>query len=213
MAGSRLRKAASVLINTGAKTSISRETAWFFLDEVYRLKPSFDGIDCDQLSASIGKNVDVMLGMDIVRDLYVRMDPGRRVIQFSRQPLRTQGTRLDLFNIDGVPSLKVVIEGKEVKMRLMTGLTFNYIPEDFMFGVSSTMEQKDLLPGFEGFQANLKTFGIQLQGSSISLMFGHLPEEIRIKLGLGPHEGVLGADFFRRDPITIEFPENRLIML
>ena len=203
----------SVLINTGAETSIGRENGWFFLDEVYRLEPSSDGIDCDQLSAALGTKVDVILGMDILRDLYLRMDPGRRVIQFSRQPLRARGTHLDLFKVDGVPCLKVVIEGKEVAMRLMTGFTFNYVPEDFMFGVSSKMEQKDVLPGFEEFQANLKTFGIQLPGSSISLMFGYLPEEIRIKLGLDTKEGVLGADFFRRDPIIMEFPENRLIML
>jgi Ca-activated chloride channel family protein len=203
----------SVLINTGEETSLCRDDGWFFLDEVYRLPQSNNGMDCDQLSATIGKKVDVMLGMDILRDLYIRLDPGRRVIQFSRKPLRSRGRYLDLFNIEGVPSLEVVIDGKKVNVRLTTGLQFNYLPGDFVWDSLNVNEQKDILPGIQTFRTNLKTFPIQLRGWEINQEFGHLPEEIRKKLNLAAYEGVLGADFFRRDPITMEFPENKLIML
>lgn len=100
----------SVLINTAAPNSIAQEPEWLFLNEVYPFQPESSGITCEGLSKALGTWVDVMLGMDILCDLHLRMNPAVGVIQFSRRPFCSTGMRLPLHDDGAGPATQLTIE-------------------------------------------------------------------------------------------------------
>jgi len=202
----------TVLINSGAKTSIGRENDWFFLNQLYSLPHSHDGVDCERISAISGKNVDVMMGMDILKALYIRIDPIQGVVQFSRQPLQVRGIHIGMTNINTDPSIKAVIDGKFLEMQLETGLKFSYVPDYFLLGATALRQENDAIPGVISFQAHVGSRMLKLGGESIPVLVGTLTEDIRQLMHIDDNEGVLGAEFFRKMPSTLAFPDRELIL-
>lgn len=202
----------TVLINSGAKISIGRENEWFFLNQLYSLPHSHDGVDCERISAISGKNMDVMMGMDILKELYIRIDPIQGVVQFSRQPLHVRGLHISMTKINNGPYIKAVIDGKILEMRLETGLKFSYVPEYFLLGATNLRQENDAIPGMMTFQTHVGSRMLELGGEPIPVLVGTLTEDIRHLMQLADNEGVLGDEFFRKMPSTLAFPDRELIL-
>lgn len=201
-----------VLINTGAPVSIAKEDEWLFLNQAIQFQAQFNGLTCEQLSLAMGIQVDVMLGMDVLADLHLRMNPAQELVQFSRQPFHSSGVRVPVDKGKLVPSIPLTLNGKTVDMRLVTGLKLNYIPASLVASLNPFGTAKDRLPGGNEFETALYKLPTTLGRYPMSLTCGVLPDAQRQLLLLGEGEGVLGADFLQTAPLTLAFPENELVV-
>jgi len=203
----------SVLIHTGLPVSLGVMSDWWFLDTHYSLASEFNRMSCKQVSQVLGLQVDVLLGMDILKDLYVQIDPGQNVVEFSRQSLRYRGWQLALKENDGIPTCQVPIEGVDVDMRLMTVSRLCYVPAGMASGWKPVGQVNETLIGFDAFDTPLYRCNIQQDKNQMSLSCGVLPEAIRKELSLGTQEGILGASFLKNTPSTLALPEGKLVIL
>ena len=167
---------------------------------------------CAQLSKALGTWVDVMFGMDILRDLHVRINPVHGLVQFSRQAFRSSGVRLPLLVGNVPPLVQLKIGQQSVSMRLVSALKYNYVPEAIAVGQSEVNMVSDRLPVGLEFQTRLYQLPISLGTRVLPLNCGVAPDALRGSLGLGADEGVLGADMLQSLPITLAFPEGEMIV-
>jgi hypothetical protein len=107
----------AMFLNTASPTSIAAVPDIVFMNELYKFQREANGMTCEGLSKALGTRVDVMLGMDVLRDLHLRINPQHGVIQFSRLPFRSSGARLPLRYPDGLPTTQLTIGGEVVTMQ------------------------------------------------------------------------------------------------
>lgn len=202
----------AVFINTASPTSIAATPEIFFLNEVYTFQNEVNGMTCAELSKALGTRVDVMLGMDVLRDLHVRINPVHGVIQFSRQPFRSSGARLPL-QVENVPPRALLKIGQEeIFMHLVTALKLNYIPGGLTVGLSEIGNASDSLPVGLAFSTPLYKLPVSIGRYALNLNCGIAPDALRGSLGLGVEEGVLGADLLQSLPVTLAFPDREMIL-
>lgn len=118
-----------VLINTGSQRSIATKSEWVFLHELYHLKSQHNGLHIRDLSKTLGTRIDVILGMDILQDLFVRIEPQRPVITFNRNFFKAAGRVLDLVENYPTLSLRTTVNGRETLLRIVTGVGFSFLPD------------------------------------------------------------------------------------
>ena len=197
-----------VLINTAAPTSIADEPEWLFLNQVFKFPRESKGMTCEALSRALGARVDVMLGMDILRNLHVRTNPAQGVIQFSMHRFRSSGAHLPL-GVDRVPpAVRVTVGGDPMTLRLLTALKLNYIPAQMAAGLSEAGSASDRLPLGLEFSTSLYKLSVSLGHHTQPLYFGVAPNALPLEAG----EGALGADLLASIPVTLAFPDREMIL-
>lgn len=202
----------SVFINTAVPTSIAVIPQLIFLNEVYTLQTEVNGMTCEALSKALRTRVDMMLGMDVLRDFHVRINPLQGVIQFSRQPFRSSGAHLSIQADSVPPRVKLQIGQDEVFMRLVTALKLNYIPEEYAVGLGEIGQASDSLPVGLAFSTPLYKLPVSLGHHVLNLNYGVAPAALRGSLALDTDEGVLGADLLQSLPVTLAFPDREMIL-
>jgi Ca-activated chloride channel family protein len=203
----------SVLINTAAQTSIGRQSDWRFVDASVQLQNEYQGVSCETLSSRLGTQVDVMLGMDILQDLFLQIDPGRGVIVFSRRPLRYRGWRIPLKMADFAPACKMDFDGKLLDMRLVTSLGLNYVPGSLVQDALPQDEQSDRLLDGPAFTAPVYYLNVQMGHGDFRMACGLMPVQVELGLYLEEGQGVLGSSFLQIAPSTLAFPEGMMVVM
>jgi Ca-activated chloride channel homolog len=202
----------AVFINTASPTSIAAVQDIVFMNELYKFQREINGMTCKGLSKALGTRVDVMLGMDVLRDLNLRINPQHGLIQFSRLPFRSSGARLPLRGAGGMPTTHLTIGGEDVSLHLVTALKLNYLPSRIATGLNQVGTASDCLPAGLEFSSPLYELPIALGHHRLTLNFGIAPDALRGALALGAGEGVLGTDFLQSAPVTLAFPDGEIIM-
>jgi len=202
-----------VLVHTGVQHSLGAEPEWSFLHEVYPLKPEHAGFHIKALSNILGTRVDVMLGMDILRDLYLRIEPQRSVITFNRTPLKAYGRIINLADTDPMLSLRVPVAGTETLMQVMTGIGFSFLPAGLLSEHTPAHQRDVVIPGLAAFSTPIYTIPMDFSGVTVRLKCGMLPESVQANLGLGAQDGILGAQLFQTITSTLAIPQKQLELL
>jgi hypothetical protein len=198
----------AVFINTASPTSIAAVADIVFMNELYTFRGEANGMTCEGLSQALGTRVDVMLGMDVLRDLHLRINPQHGVIQFSRGAFRSSGVRLPLQIEDAPPLTQLKIGHENSLMQLVTALKLNYLPEPIVAGLTQVGTASDSLPAGLAFSTALYELPVSLNRHVLTMQFGVAPDALRGALGLGAGRGVLGTDFLQSAPATLAFPER-----
>ena len=163
---------------------------------------------CEALTRSLGTQVDVMLGMDVLGGLHLRTNPNQGLVQFSLRPFRSSGARLPLRSGSVPPAVWADVNGEVMNLRLLTALKYNYLPAQCVDGFSADGSASDrLLLGLE-ITTPLYKLPISLGQDSLQLYFGIAPEPLPLQAG----EGSLGADLLQTVPLTLAFPDGEMIL-
>jgi Ca-activated chloride channel family protein len=202
----------SVLVHSSGGDSFGRVAEWFFLDDVYKLPQSHNELSLDELAKSMGVQIDLVMGMDILKDLYVRIDPYRMLISFSRKPLPSSGWRVDLDKLGNDWACSLNLAGVEQRMRLMTAAGLSFVPENLTTGLKPEGHQQVQWLNFPAFETRVFQLEVTFGEKRLPVMCGILPGEVRKALDLGASEGILGGTFFEGPPSTLAFPDRKWII-
>jgi Ca-activated chloride channel homolog len=205
------------LVDTGSPVSVGRLPQINFLGRDYRLLPSFQQVvNMDFLSDKVGVQLDVLMGMDILRHFYFIIDCHRRLATFSLDALFWNGQhRIALKNLlMGVPTAQAQVNGSPLEMFVDIGSALSYVPERLTQGCRQVRTAKDFFPGASDFETPVFEVPFSLAGESMTLECGaNMPDILALGLRVAGVEGILGMDLARKYVLGFAMPDDEMFLI
>jgi Ca-activated chloride channel homolog len=202
----------SVLINTAAPVTVGAQPEWIFMNKYHKLPREHQGLSCDTYSRFLGTGVEVILGMDVLKGLYINVNGLNGLVQFSDHHLLVGGTPLPLSVLNGILTCRAGLDGKKLDMCLMTANQLSYLPDAILKNRVPVGSTTDIFPGLGEFETAFYELPISLRKQNITLRCGRVPAELQQRLGLSKTAGLLGAGLFKARGVTLAFPEKMIIL-
>lgn len=201
----------SLLIDTGAPSSVGNSSPLDFAGRTHDVSPNYMGVTPESLSChSVGTTINGLVGADILNQYDILFDSSRHRITLSEEELPTDDDFLPLDAFMGIPIIETVVAGETVRMFFDTGAKLSYLNPDLSAKFPSAGEERDFYPGVGDFTTHTHTVPIGIGGREITLRVGILPELLQATLMMADTGGILGTALL--DAYTVLFAPRRRIM-
>ena len=157
----------SVLVDTGVPISIGNESEWYFLHEVRSLSQDYMGVTIDYLNTMVGAKIDVLMGMDILKNYHITVDLKAHRINFSTQKLFNSNDAIPMTQFMGVPSAFFSIAGNNYQMFVDSGAKLSYVDQKVASKFTPVGREKDFYPNLGEFETDVYEIPFQLGHSDI----------------------------------------------
>jgi len=203
-----------VLIDTGSPVSIGKLTSWTFLGRPVNLLEELHGFNLDYLSQQVGMPLDVLMGMDVLKDYNLLIDDQVGTVIFSPDGfMMPYITRLPLTEyLMKVPAVEVEVEGHQMKLVLDTGARFSFLPNNFIIDREEKGKEHDFYPGIGEFDTPIYSVPMRLNGEMFLLTCGILPPTLEMALQATGVNGLLGMDLLDRYVLQLALRDNLLML-
>ncbi len=201
-----------VLLDTGSPNSIGKFQNIKLLGKEYTLSDNFMGIDIFQISNFIDRDIDAMLGGDILREYYFVIDWQKRLFKLSTEQISFEGIEVLIKVAMNIPVVNIKINKKSVKTFLDTGAKISYVDPSITNKYDSIGEVTDYYPAFGQFETSIFKIPVFLAEKNIDLVFGTLPDSLQNSLMMAGTQGILGNDVFNYFSIYFELSRERIFM-
>jgi len=203
----------NVLLDTGSHITFGRNENFEFMGRYRQIQPSFLEFSPDYLTKMIGVRIDTLLGMDVLKDLFFRINLHDRLIHFSEMPLPTSGVRVPLETVMGVPFVRIMMNSSPQKVFVDSGAKIHFVRKHVVEGLEAIDTEMDWYPYIGEFETEVFEIPIELAGETHSMRCGVLPPLLDTALATtGGIEGLLGTEAFRKYIATFE-PGTHLMYL
>ncbi|GEM_PF-379380 len=201
------------VLDTGSPVSIGNIHKFLFMGEMFRLHEEYLGVDTHTVSQQVGKQIDAMLGMDILHNYTVTIHyTGRRVYFSKNGSFLVNGERMEMKDVMGIPFIQVPVNGATQKMLLDTGSPLNYLTSGATRGLQQVDTAKDTYPGIGEFVTPIYEMPVSIAGVTVPLRFGNLPSLLESSLMVSGTQGILGTEIYRYFDVAFAFPEHRIFI-
>ena len=109
------------LLDTGAPVSFGRVPLLTVEQMRFEVRAGYMGLTADRLSEFVGRDVDGLLGTDILNEFDLVIDIPQSRVRFSTATLDCQGDRVPLSFVMKVPTLTAIIDATPTMMFFDTG--------------------------------------------------------------------------------------------
>ena len=197
-----------VLVDTGAGTSVSDESAWSFMGQPRPLISRYLGADCDRISQLVGTRVDILMGNDIFKDLDFRIDLDQLKIVFSSELLDGPGEMLpgQAWVLDGS------IKGRSVRTLVDTGAKLSYLSRKVAVwaDLQEVGQARDFWPPYGKFETPIFNCTLNLGNRKAEFPVGILPVEVDRGL-FHLADAFIGVDLLKLGAMTFSLRSGHLI--
>ena len=183
----------SILLDTGSPISMGK--GQFELAGLsYDLQNDYMGIDNKVISKYLDEDFDMLLGMDILQNYDLKVDPIQKRIEIANNiPVKAGIPSLKIQQIMSIPVINIDIDHITHKLVFDTGARLSYIRSDFIGDSESVGILEDFYPGIGEFETDIFLKEIGLFDENLSFEFGVLPDELEILLQLIGVNGIIGT--------------------
>jgi Ca-activated chloride channel family protein len=202
----------SILVDSGIPISLGKTPEFYFLNEIHNLSTDYMGVSLVSIEKLVGTKIDVLLGMDILKKLYVTVELKRNRIEFSSQKAPQSSERIPMTNFMGVPMIKAYFNNAPVDMFLDTGAKLSYIKKEIVSNLKPVGTEKDFYPGMGEFETPIYEIPFMLGLEQITLRFGVLPALLESTLLVTGKSGIIGAELFDKFTTYLAFPANEMFI-
>lgn len=201
------------LIDTGAPASVSKNTYLTFAGKEYTVQRNYMGLTINSLCERIGTDLDSLIGVDILADYCMVIDPRTNELTLSNEEeFNLEGVPLSLELFMGIPIIKVTINNKKCKMFFDTGAKLSYLNPDVTEKYPNLGLTQDFYPGVGSFQTNTYNIQIKLGDEEIELKVGNLPGILQQTLILASTVGILGTAVLSNFVIGLSLKQKIIIL-
>ncbi len=186
-----------LLIDTGSPITVSDRAKISFCGRSFQTVTCFAGTSLAQLSKWVGTPVDLLVGVDILNNFDMQINPANETLLVSDEPLLLSGERLTLEELAGIPIIKGIIGTAEVLMYFDTGAKLSYFTPEVTGNLHSVGTAEDFYPGFGPFRTPLFDVQIALGAELILIRAGNLPTQLQTMLRAATADGILGSAVMR----------------
>lgn len=170
------------------------------------------GVTTDYLERMVGTRIDVMLGMDILKDQYITIDlPARRLL-FGENTCPNFINRIPMTALLGTPSIDLEIDGASHRVVVDTGAKLSYVDKSIAANHPVVGKELDFYPGMGEFETPVYDIPFDIGGESFSLRCGVLPEMLETALRVTGNTGIVGSELYQKFIVCLAFPESRLYL-
>jgi Ca-activated chloride channel family protein len=198
----------SVLIDTGIPISLGEISQWHFLNEVHTLSPEYMGVTLDYISKMVGTRVDILLGADILKQLYVLIDLKENRITCSKQTFLKAENKIPMINFMGVPIAKLLVGENESEVFIDTGAKLSYVSHTIAAGYTPIGKEKDFYPGLGEFETEIFRIPFQIGRIKFDLRCGILPGLLEKAVLVTGKSGIVGSELYQKFQVELAFPED-----
>ena len=202
----------ATFLDTGSPVSFGRENHWDFLGWQLTLPPSFMKISPDSLSQDMGITIDLIMGMDVLKDLYFQINTREMVITFSEYKFRSTPFSLRLETIEDVPGTEIFMNKEMHKVYVDSGAKINYLRKDALAGLEPVETQMEFHPMMGEFGTKVYQVPVNLFGETHMMRCGVLPPPLETILSDAGVEGILGIELFDKYVVSFERGTQRLYL-
>ena len=202
-----------VLVDTGSPVTFGKPNHLTFMGEEYQCPYSVPGIgSIDTIVEMVKYPVDVLMGLDVIKNYYVLVDYQQQQITFSTEPIEFESAvSAPISTVMGCPCVELAAKGKNVKMAVDTGARISYIDKALTEGENAEETRDDFSPMLGGnFQTPIFSMEASIGETSFPVKFGVLPTLYAAYLQRGGIYGVIGYDLFNAFPVLLDFKNNQL---
>lgn len=182
------------LLDTGAPASISSVSP---LELAGLSTPAVDqylGITLDSLSKNVGSTLDGMIGVDILNQFDVLIDPVASKITFSTDTINLDAEPVSIENFLGIPIIVASIDEKPIKLFLDTGAKISYLSTGITDSLEPSGMVEDFYPDYGTFSTSTYQLNLKVGNEIFNLCFGNLPELLEMTLLSANVQGILGTE-------------------
>lgn len=203
----------SILIDTGSPFSLGDCRSIQLLGNNYSLYSKCLNFSIDDISELLGKKVNVLLGGDILRDIYFYINCDKKIIQFSSEPLSINGEQILIVLENNVPTLDLQINGNNFKAFLDTGAKISYIDPEITSNYKSIGRANDFYPGLGRFETNIYEVPITLGSYSFTIVAGNLPDILQMLSFILNSKVFLGNDIFKFFNVYFSYRDKKIVLV
>lgn len=182
------------LIDTGAPASISSISPFLFAGLSTPVVDQYLGITLDSLSKNVGSSLNAMIGVDILNQFDVLIDPSSNSIRFSTDPLALEVNPVAIENFLGIPIIVASLGEEQVKLFLDTGAKISYLSTGITDALQPSGTVEDFYPDYGSFSTSTFQLNLKVGNEVFDLCFGNLPEILEMTLLSANVQGILGTE-------------------
>lgn len=201
-----------VLVDTGCPVTIGKDTFFDFMGKRYQCLSDFGGKGIPEISALMGYDIDVFIGMNLVEQFYVQTDYKKKEITFNTDviPFEPICTVPIIRGRMGEVCIDLMVKGKCVRLALDTGAKISYIDEAFTNGETIIETRDDFNPLIGKFSTPIYAMEASVGNQPFSVNFGKLPPVMAMPLKMMGIFGAIGFDLFNTFTVLMDFKNNVL---
>lgn len=186
-----------MLLDTGSPVSVGHRRTCRFLDREIPLLRRYQGMTVEEWSETIGVNIDVLLGSDVLGRFDVTIDPDAGDVVFDAAPLGPRTGGAPLYTVAGMPAVVLGLPGRRLRALFHTGAMLSCLREADARAYRSVGVARDYYPGVGEFTTDLRLVPLMFGDQPVSLECGLLPLAIEQALGPVDLHGIVGTNLLR----------------
>ena len=202
-----------VLVDTGSPITIGKEKNFEFMGLQYSCETNFLGKGIPEISSLMGFSIDVLMGLDLIRQFYIKTDYQNKEITFSTEEIPFEANcSIPIVLENGAVCVNLNVEGHAVKFALDTGAKISYIDASFTDGKPVIETKSDFSPMIGNFNTPIYSMRASAGNQTFPVNFGKLPSLIASMLKMMGIYGAIGFDLFNAFTILMDFKNNQLLL-
>ncbi len=203
-----------LLIDTGAPSSVADSSPLAFAGRLWQTQMNYMGISPESLSTSVGTPINALIGIDILNQYDILIDPTTHALNLSEDELPLVGPSLELDNFMGIPVIEATVGDDFVRMFFDTGAKLSYLDSDRTNAFQSVGTERDFYPGFGEFSTNAYDIPIILgdPDTCFCQVSVNLPQLLQMTLVMADTAGILGTAILQTHKVTFA-PRRKMMTL
>jgi hypothetical protein len=193
----------SFLLDTGAPYTLANKDTIKFCNLDYTAAKNMTGITVSKISELIKRNIDVLLGNDVLSQYNIRISRKTNSVLVTQENISDTGIIIPFELLMGVPVIELKVENKNKKFFLDTGAQLSYISQQTIANHRLLEVKKDFYPLLGEFETPVYELQTNIAGENLKMHFGVLPELIGMTLTFAGVDGIIGTELFNHYDIVI----------
>lgn len=203
-----------LLLDTGSPVSLTKMEEFEFMGQTFRGTRSIGGRGIDTVSGYLRRNIDVLVGMDVLGRFTFEVDYRNKILTVNDDPSFVY--RGSVVNIGkafmGTLTIPAVVEGKQYTFALDTGAKISYINHTLTVSDTPVEQRPDFNPLFGYFTTFIYPKIVEIGSKQFECKFGNLPAMAENPLSMVGIDGVIGYDLFEAFKVVLDFGKGLLIL-
>lgn len=197
------------LVDTGAPNCIGGGE-WEFLGRPVTLCTDPFGTTPETLSQWVGTHIDLLMGVDVLGDYHMLIEPDSMQLTFSTEPLQVGGAQVKVEKLQGLPIAPIVIAGQPAHVFVDTGAKLSYLSPSIATQFERVGVESDFHPSVGAFEAPMYAASLSIGGEAFSFACGVLPRPLLETLALADVDGVVGTQLLASHDVCFGLPTANL---
>jgi hypothetical protein len=195
-----------ILLDTGCPATIGRQNTLEFMGRQHQCKTSVAGIGIDNISRLMNYNVDALMGMDLIKQYYLKIEYNNKSVTFSEDEIPFSPIcSTPIINEMGAISIALSVKGDNVRLALDTGAKISYIGKTFTQNEAATDTKSDFNPMIGNFETPIYNLNASIEGIVFPVKFGNLPGMYAMQMKMMGLDGAIGYDLFIAHNVYLDF--------